>query len=322
VAIVDDTTTNATRYLTFTSATTGNITTENVSSTKLQFNPSTGVLSSTSISYTGTLTGGTGVINIGSGQLYKDASGNVGIGTSSPAFGSGSGLEIERSDSNATLRLQRVGSSSSTAEFRADASAVSLESRETVPLIFGTNATERARIDSSGYLLVNTTTGGSNRHHFYGGGSGNNGVFTLRNIAADAGKFHFIGPSNASSPAFIIYNQDSVGVAMSDGGTSWFAASDERMKTELTPFEDAVEKVCSLRAGTGRYLTDDESKSRSFLIAQDVQKVLPEAVTVQADEMGTLGLAYTEVIPLLVAAIKEQQATINDLKARLDAANL
>jgi hypothetical protein len=35
-------------------------------------------------SYTGTLTGGTGVINIGSGQLYKDASGNVGIGTSSP----------------------------------------------------------------------------------------------------------------------------------------------------------------------------------------------------------------------------------------------
>jgi hypothetical protein len=37
-------------------------------------------------SYTGTLTGGTGVINIGSGQLYKDASGNVGIGTSSPDY--------------------------------------------------------------------------------------------------------------------------------------------------------------------------------------------------------------------------------------------
>ena len=44
VTIVDDTTTNATRYLTFTSATTGTITTENVSSTKLQFNPSTGAL--------------------------------------------------------------------------------------------------------------------------------------------------------------------------------------------------------------------------------------------------------------------------------------
>jgi hypothetical protein len=47
LGIVDDTTTNATRYITFTSATTGNITTENVSSTKLQYNPSTGALSAT-----------------------------------------------------------------------------------------------------------------------------------------------------------------------------------------------------------------------------------------------------------------------------------
>jgi hypothetical protein len=49
LAIVDDTTTNATRYLTFTSATTGNITTGNVSSTKLQFNPSTGYLTVTGL---------------------------------------------------------------------------------------------------------------------------------------------------------------------------------------------------------------------------------------------------------------------------------
>jgi hypothetical protein len=47
LGIVDDTTTNATRYVTFTSATSGTITTENVSSTKLQYNPSTGALSAT-----------------------------------------------------------------------------------------------------------------------------------------------------------------------------------------------------------------------------------------------------------------------------------
>ena len=47
LGITDDTTTNATRYVTFTSATSGNITTENVSSTKLQYNPSTGALSAT-----------------------------------------------------------------------------------------------------------------------------------------------------------------------------------------------------------------------------------------------------------------------------------
>ena len=37
------------------------------------------------ITYTGALTGGTGVVNLGSGQLYKDASGNVGVGTASPS---------------------------------------------------------------------------------------------------------------------------------------------------------------------------------------------------------------------------------------------
>jgi hypothetical protein len=66
LAIVDDTTTNATRYLTFTSATTGNITTGNVSSTKLQFNPSTGVFTATSFSGAGTgLTGTASSLSIG-----------------------------------------------------------------------------------------------------------------------------------------------------------------------------------------------------------------------------------------------------------------
>jgi hypothetical protein len=106
---------------------------------------------------------------------------------------------------------------------------------------------------------------------------------------------------------------------MADGGTSWVANSDERLKTDLKPIENAAEKVSTLRAVTGRFKTDEETVSRSFLIAQDVQAVLPEAVNGQQDEQGTLGLAYTDVIPLLVAAIKEQQTIINDLKARITA---
>ena len=43
-------------------------------------------LATTNLSYTGTLTGGTGVIAIGTNQIYKDASGNLGIGTSSPLY--------------------------------------------------------------------------------------------------------------------------------------------------------------------------------------------------------------------------------------------
>lgn len=53
ITVTDDTTTNATRYLTFTSATSGSITEENVSSTKLQFNPSSGILTATGFSGSG-----------------------------------------------------------------------------------------------------------------------------------------------------------------------------------------------------------------------------------------------------------------------------
>ena len=56
ITITDDTTTNATRYLAFTSATSGSITGQNVASTKLQFNPSTGVLTSTSFAGAGAFT--------------------------------------------------------------------------------------------------------------------------------------------------------------------------------------------------------------------------------------------------------------------------
>lgn len=45
----------------------------------------TGTTTAANLAYTGTLTGGTGVVAIGTNQIYKDASGNVGIGTSSPA---------------------------------------------------------------------------------------------------------------------------------------------------------------------------------------------------------------------------------------------
>ena len=114
-------------------------------------------------------------------------------------------------------------------------------------------------------------------------------------------------------------NQSGSGVYITDGATSWTGTSDERMKTDLKPIEDATNKVATLRAVTGRFKTDEEGTSRSFLIAQDVQKVLPEAVSVQSDEQGTLGLAYTDVIPLLVAAIKELSAKNDALEARLAA---
>jgi regulator of protease activity HflC (stomatin/prohibitin superfamily) len=87
------------------------------------------------------------------------------------------------------------------------------------------------------------------------------------------------------------------------------------LKTDLVPIENAASKVLTLRAVTGRFKTDEVGKSRAFLIAQDIQKVLPEAV--DASNPEKLGVQYTDVIPLLVAAIKELSAKNDALEARL-----
>ena len=107
------------------------------------------------------------------------------------------------------------------------------------------------------------------------------------------------------------------GPYVAQGGTSWTSSSDERLKEDLLPIEDGFAKIASLRAVTGRFKTDDSSKRRSFLIAQDVQKVLPEAVDTVDPE--ALGLDYIAVIPLLVAALKESKERIEQLEAKVAA---
>jgi hypothetical protein len=66
----------------------------------------------------------------------------------------------------------------------------------------------------------------------------------------------------------------------------------------------------------GAYKSDETQKRRPFLIAQDVQKVLPEAVIEESN--SDLMLEYTSLIPLLVAAIKEQAEEIAALKKALE----
>lgn len=118
------------------------------------------------------------------------------------------------------------------------------------------------------------------------------------------------GPN--SSGNYIVQDSNSVGVFLSSGNTSWSATSDETTKDIIEPINDAIKKVSFLRAVIGKYKQDKEGTRRSFLIAQDVQKVLPEAV--DASNKDFLGLRYTEVIPLLVAAIKELKSEIDILK--------
>jgi len=176
---------------------------------------------------------------------------------------------------------------------------------------------ERARIDSSGNLLVGTTgiSTGSFKGLQVGVNAGGFGNYLTQNPAGTSTRQWNFGMN--SSDQYVVYGYNNTtfntGAYIAWGGTSWTAQSDERKKDIIEPIADAMTKVSTLRAVIGKYKTDVEGTRRSFLIAQDVQAVLPEAV--DASNPDDLGVQYTETIPLLVAAIKEQSAHSTKLQA-------
>lgn len=121
-------------------------------------------LSATTSTFLGTITGSTNVINIGSGQIYKDASGNVGIGTASPVSvldiskasdTSERAIKVQNSSSDLYIGTEgtsgnRFSGSSANNVFFGTTSAAGIE--------FATNNTVRAKIDSSGNVGIGTTS--------------------------------------------------------------------------------------------------------------------------------------------------------------------
>jgi hypothetical protein len=95
-------------------------------------------------------------------------------------------------------------------------------------------------------------------------------------------------------------------------------SSDSRLKTDLEPITDALERVRSLTGYTFRRISPSlQSATRETgLIAQEVQKVLPEAVN-KSDSDGTLGVTYGNLAGLFVEAIKAMSDRIDDLESRI-----
>ena len=90
--------------------------------------------------------------------------------------------------------------------------------------------------------------------------------------------------------------------------------SDERAKDDITPITGALDKVQQLGGYSFTLKATDEKSSG--VIAQEVQKVMPELV--QEDAEGLLSVQYGNMVGLLIEAIKEQQAQIDELKQKLN----
>ena len=156
-------------------------------------------------------------------------------------------------------------------------------------------------------------------------GNSNEGIITYDaanlEIATSSGDLNLKGSGSVA-----LYESSSKKLETSTSGISVTGAltasgnvtaySDINLKKDIQPIENALDKVMKINGVTyGR--TDFETETRyAGVIAQEVEKVLPEVVV--EDENGTKSVAYGNMIALLIEAVKEQQQEINILKEKIN----
>lgn len=92
-----------------------------------------------------------------------------------------------------------------------------------------------------------------------------------------------------------------------------FDTSDQRLKDNITPISNALNKVLSISGNTFDWNDKSEKEGTDVgVIAQEIMEVLPEAVTTR--DNGYLAVRYEKLIPLLIEAIKDLKVEIDDLK--------
>jgi len=219
----------------------------------------------------------------------------------------------------------------------------------------GAAITEKARITSTGELLVAATTGGSGKLRVSGGGdafiasysSPSAGYFFSSN-SADApcveifqGRFNKAGLTMSANNTGTVTQIDFFQTGSSRGSistnnstTAYNTSSDYRLKENIQPMTGALVKVAALKPCTYKWKADG-SDGEGF-IAHELAEVVPDCVTGEKDGIETYtdedgneqtrpryqGIDTSFLVATLTAAIQEQQAIIESLKARLDAANL
>jgi hypothetical protein len=257
--------------------------------------------------------------------LVKDASGNVGIGTSSPtSLGANfKTLELQAGSSSAGGGYYLTGNGTAQAQVGVDTLTGYIGMRSNHPVVFTTNNTERARIDSSGNLLVGGTTQpiGTCRLVVQNSGASSNGAGFFFTSTDDRGNvlIQHAGATGATSRkqiSFFNASGSEVGYVSSTGSaTSYVTSSDYRLKENIAPMTDALSVVQQLKPVT--YTWKDGGFSSQGFIAHELQKIVPECVVGEKDSVDAegnpkyQGIDTSFLVATLTAAIQELKALVD-----------
>ncbi|RYE19632.1 MAG: hypothetical protein EOP51_19485 [Sphingobacteriales bacterium] len=114
--------------------------------------------------------------------------------------------------------------------------------------------------------------------------------------------------------------------ALGQSGSKWTAVwatngmvqtSDARLKTNIHSLNYGLKELMLMKPVQYNWKTNPQDKKEIGFLAQDIQKIIPEAV-VEPTNGHAMGMKYTELIPVLVKAVQEQQQLIKTQQQMLD----
>jgi Chaperone of endosialidase len=184
----------------------------------------------------------------------------------------------------------------------------------------------RMEIMQSGNVGIGSTAPSANLH-IYGAASPNGLQMELQNSGATAGHYRVVGADSANN--FSIYNQSAVGVYLTDGGTSWTAGSDVRLKKNIETLT-VLDRLNGYRAVSFDWKANGNHDVG--VIAQELYKAFPEVVDKGSDsgtvtnmsDPGVWGVRYDKLGALALEGLKELKSLLDgdrDEIAKLKADN-
>ena len=135
---------------------------------------------------------------------------------------------------------------------------------------------------------------------------------------------YYIGQNSALRQLRLYSGAESAGVVMGNGATSFSAFSDERLKEDIEPISNGLQKLADLRCISYRLkdVDADDSQKKLGIIAQDLVGKVDEVIDLakrKDDETEYMSVRYTEMIPVLIKAIQELKTELDNAKARITA---
>lgn len=257
---------------------------------------------------------GTGVWSVGGTQIYKDTSGNVGIGMNSPGYkldvtssSNAIGAHFYTPSGQSGIRIETAGNDKAVVEQYTNGNGNwRIGPGITVAGAYEFNSVTagatRMLIDSSGNLLVGTTSTPNASTPGQGILKGATGTYIYNSCSVTSayGHYTFWNPNGA------------VGSISTNGSaTAYNTSSDQRLKKNIIDASGALSSVNAIKVRSFDWKADGSHVDYGY-IAQELLEVVPEAVSVPANPEEMMGVDFGRLTPRLVKSIQELSSKLDD----------